>query len=103
MPNRIEAEGPRNARIALFGESPWKTENALGRPFVGASGNLQKRWWGEIGLSREEIYIDNMYPYMPPFPAPLVRRPWHPLQSSRPPAPPEHHSDHYWPHWPSKK
>lgn len=70
MPNRINPEGPRTSHIALFGESPWKTEDALGRPFVGASGNLMKRWWGEIGLARDEVYIDNMYPYMPPFPAP---------------------------------
>jgi len=68
--SRVPAEGPRSARIVFFGESPWKTEAALGRPFVGAAGNLQRRWWKKVGLRREEIWIDNVYPFLPPEPAP---------------------------------
>jgi hypothetical protein len=32
---------------------------------VGMSGNLAKKWWIELGLKREDIYIDNVVPYRP--------------------------------------
>lgn len=65
MNRQVQPSGPLNARIALFGESPWKTENATGVPFSGESGNLLNSWLFQVGLSREEVYVDNVYPFMP--------------------------------------
>jgi len=63
---KVEGTGPTNARIVLIGEAPGKAEDAVGEPFVGASGNLQNRWWAEVGIAREGVKIDNLYPYLPP-------------------------------------
>jgi len=63
----IPGEGPKStAKILALGESPWKTENEMGGPFKGASGNLLNLWLRTVGLEREYIRIDNIYPYMPP-------------------------------------
>lgn len=67
MKRLIPGEGPKSsAKILAIGESPWKTENELGGPFKGASGNLLNQWLRTVGLEREYIRIDNIYPYMPP-------------------------------------
>lgn len=64
----IPPEGPLDAKIALIGESGGKTEWQLKSPFRGASGLLLEKWWSYpfINLKRNEIYIDNVYPYLPP-------------------------------------
>ncbi len=67
---RIEAAGPKNARIVIIGESPWKSEEALGTPFAGASGGLLNRFFAEAGIQRESVYVDNVYPFKPLEPAP---------------------------------
>jgi len=66
MPNLVKGEGPLDARIVLIGEAPGPTENALGRPFMGASGNMLGDWWRPLGLSRGQIRIDNLLQRMPP-------------------------------------
>ena len=63
--NLVKGEGPLDAKIILIGEAPGKTENALGRPFMGASGNLQNGWWHDVGLRRQEIRIENLCEQMP--------------------------------------
>jgi len=70
----VKGEGPRNARIIGLGESPWTTEAELERPFVGASGNLLNEIIRDAGGHRSQIYIDNVYPYKPPEPAPVGDR-----------------------------
>jgi uracil-DNA glycosylase family 4 len=59
-------EGPREAKIFLLAESPWTTEIARHRPLVGASGNKWAEWLLASGLSREDIRIENLYPFRPP-------------------------------------
>ena len=63
---QVSDEGKKNAKIIVIGESPWIQEIAIGKPFVGQSGKLQDRWWFEVGLKREEMYIMNLYPFKPP-------------------------------------
>ncbi len=63
----IPGEGPKqSARILAIGENPWKTEIELGGPFKGASGNLWNSWLRQVGLEREYMRVDNVYPYKPP-------------------------------------
>ena len=66
MPNLVRGEGPLDARIVLIGEAPGATENALRRPFMGASGNLLMQWWRDLGLQRGQVRIDNLLQRMPP-------------------------------------
>lgn len=57
---------PSTCRIAVIGQNPGKTEvdpNVL-KPFQGYSGNLLKKWWADLGIRREEVYIDNLIPYL---------------------------------------
>ena len=63
---RVLPAGPMHAKIALVGESAGEMEAVEGRPFVGASGGMIESWWRVCGLMREEVYIDNLYPYLPP-------------------------------------
>lgn len=63
---RIEAEGSLSARALLVGEAPGETEERIGRPFVGASGFKLNSWWHDVGLSRTDFRIDNVYPFRPP-------------------------------------
>lgn len=90
----VPSEGPLDARIIVIGEAPWTSEVASGRPFAGASGNLHKRWWGQIEgqisplqsdmviditpvmlearptdptkLTRTNMHIMNLFEYRPP-------------------------------------
>lgn len=66
MPNLVKGEGPLDAKIVLIGEAPGHTENATGRPFMGASGEMLKQWWNGLGLQRGQVRIDNLSQYLPP-------------------------------------
>jgi DNA polymerase len=48
------------------GEGPGETEDRLGRPFVGAAGNVLTKLLESIGLRREDIYITNVVKCRPP-------------------------------------
>ncbi len=66
MPNFVPAEGPSNARVVYVGEAPGEQEDRRIRPFIGPSGDLQTDIWDATGFKRNEIYIDNLHPWMPP-------------------------------------
>lgn len=55
----VFGEGPTDARLMLVGESPGRTEDAQGRPFVGDAGRLLEHVLVDAGLSREDVYITN--------------------------------------------
>lgn len=63
---RVQDEGSKSAKLVLVGEAPGRREDEVGRPFVGPSGARLEYWWREVGLSREDFYITNVYPYRPP-------------------------------------
>ncbi len=65
--NLVFADGTPEAGLMLIGEAPGADEDRLGKPFVGASGQLLDRMFASIGLARETgFYITNILPFRPP-------------------------------------
>lgn len=50
----------------LCGEAPGETENAIGSPFVGQSGDELNRYLRAGGLPRHLLYLTNLYKLWPP-------------------------------------
>jgi DNA polymerase len=68
--NNVYGEGDPAARLMVVGEGPGETEDALGRPFVGAAGKLLDRMLAAIDLPRESVYICNTVKCRPTLPGP---------------------------------
>ncbi len=64
--NAVPGEGNINADIVFIGEAPGAREDALGRPFVGRSGNMLEEMLRKIGLSRKDVWIGNVIKCRPP-------------------------------------
>ena len=64
--NTVFGEGNPNANVMFIGEAPGADEDRLGRPFVGASGQLLDLILATIGLDRTKFYITNILPWRPP-------------------------------------
>ncbi len=64
--NLVFADGNPQAALMLVGEAPGRDEDAVGRPFVGASGQLLDRILAAAGLDRTQVYITNVLPWRPP-------------------------------------
>lgn len=62
----VPGEGNPQARLMLVGEGPGATEDATGRPFVGAAGELLTQILGSIGIPREDVFIANIVKCRPP-------------------------------------
>ncbi len=62
----VFADGAEDARIMLIGEAPGAEEDRVGRPFVGAAGQLLDRMLASIGLDRGAVRIVNIVPWRPP-------------------------------------
>lgn len=58
--------GNPEAQLMLIGEAPGRDEDLEGKPFVGAAGRLLTEGLGQVGLSRQEIYIANVLKCRPP-------------------------------------
>jgi DNA polymerase len=58
--------GNPRADVMFIGEGPGFHEDKQGEPFVGAAGQLLNRMLGEIGLRREDVYINNVVMCRPP-------------------------------------
>jgi uracil-DNA glycosylase len=58
--------GHSDADLMFVGEGPGFHEDKQGEPFVGAAGQLLTRMLGEIGLTREDVYIANVVCCRPP-------------------------------------
>jgi uracil-DNA glycosylase len=56
----VFGEGQRSARVVVVGEQPGDEEDKQGKPFVGPSGKLLDRTFGEAGISRDELYLTNV-------------------------------------------
>ena len=63
---RCNPEGPTNAKLMIIGEAPGETEERLGRPFVGSSGQELTKMLAEAGLDRSQIYLTNVFLDRPP-------------------------------------
>jgi len=65
--NLVFSDGVAGAETMVIGEAPGAEEDRLGKPFVGASGQLLDRMFASIGLSRaSNLYITNILPFRPP-------------------------------------
>jgi len=58
--------GAHDANVMFVGEAPGHHEDLQGEPFVGAAGKLLDQLLGEIGLTRDEVYIANVLKCRPP-------------------------------------
>ncbi len=70
--NMVFADGKPGARIMVIGEAPGRDEDRVGKPFVGAAGQLLDAMFSAIGLARDAddvrsaLYITNVLPWRPP-------------------------------------
>lgn len=64
--NPVPGEGNPQARFVVVGEAPGQTEDELGRPFVGKSGDLLTKILEAIGFKREDVFICNVLKHRPP-------------------------------------
>ena len=64
--NHVPGEGNPQARFVVVGEAPGATEDELGRPFVGKSGDLLTKILDAIGFKREDVFICNVLKHRPP-------------------------------------
>lgn len=63
----VFGDGNPHAPVMVVGEAPGAEEDRVGRPFVGASGQLLDRMLASIGLSRaSNVYITNVVNWRPP-------------------------------------
>ena len=64
--NPVPGEGNPNAELVVVGEAPGANEDASGRPFVGAAGQLLTKILEAINLRREDVFICNVLKHRPP-------------------------------------
>jgi DNA polymerase len=64
--NAVPGEGNPDAAVVFIGEAPGAKEDALGRPFVGASGKVLDRMLAGAGLGRGDVFITNVLKARPP-------------------------------------
>jgi len=64
--NHVPGEGNPDAKFVVVGEAPGATEDELGRPFVGRSGDLLTKILEAIDLKREDVFICNVLKHRPP-------------------------------------
>ena len=62
----VPGEGNPQARLMLVGEGPGANEDATGRPFVGAAGQLLDKILEAIETPRETVFIANIVKCRPP-------------------------------------
>ncbi len=58
--------GDADAEVMFVGEAPGAEEDRQGLPFVGRAGQLLNQMLGEVGLSREDVFIANVLKSRPP-------------------------------------
>ncbi len=64
--NVVFGVGSPDAALMFIGEAPGRNEDLQGEPFVGAAGRLLNQLAGEVGISRDEVYIANVLKCRPP-------------------------------------
>jgi len=63
----VFGEGDLHAKLLFIGEGPGASEDSMGKPFVGRSGELlTKMIENVLYLKREEVYITNIVKCRPP-------------------------------------
>ena len=62
----VFGSGDADADLMFVGEAPGRHEDEQGLPFVGQAGKLLEKLLGEIGLTRQEVFICNVLKCRPP-------------------------------------
>ena len=62
----VFGNGNADADLMFVGEAPGANEDRQGLPFVGQAGKLLDTLLGEIGLSRPEVWVCNVFKCRPP-------------------------------------
>jgi len=62
----VFGNGNADAELMFVGEAPGANEDRMGLPFVGAAGKLLDQLLGEIGLTREDVFVANTIKCRPP-------------------------------------
>jgi DNA polymerase len=62
----VVGSGDADADLMFVGEAPGFHEDRQGVPFIGQAGKLLEGLLGEIGLTREQVYIANVLKCRPP-------------------------------------
>lgn len=57
---RVNASGPKNAKLAIVGIAPASEEVATGIPFMGPAGRILNDALAALGISRKEVYVTNI-------------------------------------------
>lgn len=63
---KISSVGPVPADIMIVGEAPGSTEELVGQPFMGASGQELTKMLSEAFINRTRCFITNVCKYRPP-------------------------------------
>jgi len=78
----VFGEGNLHAKLLFIGEGPGASEDSMGKPFVGRSGELlTKMIENVLDINREDVYITNIVKCRPPHnrtPAPTEAHTCHP-------------------------
>ncbi len=64
--NAVPGEGSLRAKVLFVGEAPGGSEDAVGRPFIGAAGKFLEELLSQSGLKRESVFITNVVKCRPP-------------------------------------
>jgi len=64
--NTVPGEGNPQPELLFVGEGPGADEDATGRPFVGAAGQLLTKMIIAMGFKREDVFIANIVKCRPP-------------------------------------
>ena len=62
----VGASGDKRARYVIVGEAPGEDEELRGVPFIGQSGRLLWRLFGQCGITRDQCYVTNCFKERPP-------------------------------------
>jgi uracil-DNA glycosylase len=62
----VFGNGNADADLMFVGEAPGAEEDRQGLPFVGRAGGLLTELLGEIGLSRDDVFVANVLKCRPP-------------------------------------
>jgi DNA polymerase len=62
----VFGSGNADADLMFVGEAPGAREDEQGIPFVGAAGKLLGELLGEVGLTREDVFVANVLKCRPP-------------------------------------
>jgi len=62
----VPGEGSSILKVVLIGEAPGRSEDNLGKPFIGKAGNILDCVLNESGINRSQVYVTNIVKCRPP-------------------------------------